>query len=59
MRADCPHTLPAYARMLAGVVVGPDEHGALIVRFGEDHTYPIEAKWLVAAPADETSDAGG
>jgi hypothetical protein len=45
--------------MLAGVVVGPDEHGALIVRFGEDHTYPIEAKWLVAAPADETSDAGG
>jgi hypothetical protein len=50
VRGDCPHTLPSYARMLTGQVVGETEDGALEIRFGEDRHFPIAAKWLLKVP---------
>lgn len=53
--SECPHTLPAYARMMVGEVLGPTEDGALSIRFGEDHVFPVSAEWLeqVVVPADD------
>ncbi len=47
VRGDCPHTLPSYARMMSGQVVGPAEDGALEIRFGEGRVFPIAAVWLL------------
>jgi len=48
VKGDCPHTLPSYARMLNGQVLGPTEDGALEIRFGEGKVFPIAAEWLIA-----------
>jgi len=54
VKSDCPHTLPAYARVLVGQVLGPAERGSLSIRFGEDHVFPVSTEWLerVAAPSE-------
>jgi hypothetical protein len=46
VRGDCPHTLPAYARMLTGVVQGADQEGLITVDFGQDRIFPVDPKWL-------------
>ena len=46
VRPDCPLTLPAYARIMEGVVIGPAEEGFLAVRFGEDRTFPVAPEYL-------------
>jgi len=46
IKPDCPHTLPAYARMLEGVVTGTDDQGFVVVRFGEDRIFPVAAECL-------------
>lgn len=47
VRTDCPHTLPAYARMLEGVVLGRTADGMYDVRFGEERQFPIPPECLV------------
>ncbi len=56
VKGDCPHTLPSYARMMSGQVLGPTEDGALEVQFGEGRVFPIEAKWLTPAPGPESEE---
>jgi hypothetical protein len=46
VRGDCPHTLPSYARMMSGQVIGPTDDGTLEIRFGEGRVFPIHAQWL-------------
>jgi hypothetical protein len=57
VRGDCADTLPSYARMLTGQVVGPAEGGALEVRFGEGRVFPIGRKWLMRAEPPEDPGA--
>jgi len=53
VRSDCPHTLPAYARMMSGVVLGPTEDGMISVKFGDDRIFPISPEWLVRVPSPQ------
>ena len=46
VKDDCPHTLPAYARTLRGVVVGHTEDDMIMVRFGQDQEFPIPPECL-------------
>lgn len=43
---NCPHTLPAYARTMRGVVVGHTEDDMVMVRFGTDQEFPIPPECL-------------
>lgn len=45
VRNDCPLTLPHYARVLNGEVVGPTPDGLLQVRF-DDREFPVHPEWL-------------
>lgn len=56
VRGECADTLPSYARMLNGQVIGPAEGGALEVQFGEGRVFPIASKWLMRAEPPEASD---
>ncbi len=53
VRADCPHTLPAYARMMTGEVLGTTEDGLIQVSFGADRVFPISPECLMAAEPGE------
>lgn len=46
VRSDCPHTLPAFAQMLEGVVLTVTEDGHVLVRFGEHREFPIPPSCL-------------
>lgn len=46
VKDDCPHTLPAYARMMRGVVVGHTEDEMIMVRFGTDREFPVPPECL-------------
>lgn len=45
VRRGCPHTLPHFARVLPGEVVGPPEGGLVQVKFGE-RFFPVAMEWL-------------
>jgi len=47
---DCPHTLPAYARMLDGEVLRHTEDGLVLIRFGEDREFPVPPDCVEALP---------
>lgn len=45
VRSDCPLTLPHYARVLIGEVIGPTVDGHVEVQFG-DRAFPVQPEWL-------------
>ena len=48
VKGDCPHTLPSYARMMIGELLGPAEPGSWSVMFGaSDRVFPIPTECLV------------
>lgn len=46
VQRDCPLTLPHYARTLDGVVVQTFDDGHALVRFGEEHEFPVPIEYL-------------
>lgn len=53
---NCPLTLPHYARVLLGTVLGETPDGLVEVDFG-DRTYPLAAQWLERVPDDAIVEA--
>ena len=49
---NCPLTLPHYARVLVGTVLGRTPDGLVEVDFG-DRTYPLAVQWLAIVEADD------
>lgn len=52
VKKGCPHTLPHFARVLAGEVVGPPEDGLVQIKFGE-RFFPVSIAWLELAEPSE------
>lgn len=53
---NCPLTLPHFARVLVGTVLGETPDGLIEVDFG-DRTYPLAEQWLERVPDDAIVDA--
>jgi hypothetical protein len=56
VKPDCPHTLPAYARLIKGMVVDDDDEDFVQVNFGEGRTFPIPPECLEHTDPPENAD---